>query len=86
MAHMTAVNTRAYPMNPIPISRPVLMARKIIPISFAVPGAERKRTRLKAPITAIPAPMLPLTTWMITDTTAGIIPIVNIRLSECLVR
>ena len=28
------------------------MARKMLPISRALPGTERKRTRLKAPITA----------------------------------
>ena len=33
------------------------MARKMVTISFAEPGAERKRTRLNAPATATPAPM-----------------------------
>ena len=41
------------------------------PISRAVPGTERKRTRLKAPATATPAPTLPLTIIMTTQTTAG---------------
>ena len=41
------------------------------PISRAEPGAERKRTRLKAPATATPAPTLPLTIIMTTHTTAG---------------
>ena len=42
-----------------------------MPISFAVPGIERKRTRLKAPATATPVPTLPLTIMMTTHTTAG---------------
>ena len=37
---------------------------KTAAISLAEPGAERKRTRLKAPATATPAPMLPLTSMM----------------------
>ena len=47
------------------------MAKKITPISRAVPGAERNRTRLKAPATATPAPTLPLTSIMTIWTTAG---------------
>ena len=47
------------------------IARKIVPISFAVPGTERKRTRLNAPATATPAPILPLTIIITTQTTAG---------------
>ena len=47
------------------------MPRNSTPISRAVPGAERKRTRLKAPATATPAPMLPLTSIMTTCTTTG---------------
>lgn len=37
------------------------MATKMAEISRAVPGAERKRTKLKAPATATPVPTLPLT-------------------------
>ena len=44
---------------------------KMAPISFAVPGMLRNRTRLKAPATATPAPRLPLTIMMIICTTAG---------------
>ena len=47
------------------------MARKITPISRAVPGTERKRTRLNAPATATPAPTLPLTSRMTICTIAG---------------
>ena len=56
------------------------MARNSTPISRAVPGAERKRTRLKAPATATPAPMLPLTSMMTTCTTAGRIASVTAKL------
>ena len=41
-------------------------------ISFAVPGAERKRTKLNAPAIAIPAPRLPLTIAITIATAAGI--------------
>ena len=47
------------------------MARKMVPISRAVPGTERKRTNEKAPATATPAPTLPLTIIITTHTTAG---------------
>ena len=55
-----------------------------MPISFAVPGALRKRTRLNAPATATPAPMLPLTIMMITCTMAGSIARVSTKLWEYL--
>jgi hypothetical protein len=50
---------------------PVDIARKIVEISFAVPGTERKRTKLKAPATAIPAPSCPFTMMITTLTMAG---------------
>lgn len=50
---------------------PAPMAMKMAPISRAEPGADRKRTRLKAPATATPAPTLPLTIMITTQTTAG---------------
>ena len=65
---------------PIPARSPAPIAENIIIISFAVPGAERKRTRLKAPITAIPAPMFPFTTIIITQTIAGRSAIVRTKL------
>ena len=37
------------------------MDRKMLTISFAVPGADRNRTRLKVPATATPAPRFPFT-------------------------
>ena len=55
----------------MPVARPSAMARKITPISRAVPGTERKRTRLNAPATATPAPTLPLTSMMTICTIAG---------------
>lgn len=47
------------------------MARNNAQISRAVPGTDRKRTRLNAPATATPVPTLPLTSMMTTQTTAG---------------
>ena len=61
----------ASPTYPIPVARPMAIPRNSTPISRAVPGAERKRTRLKAPATATPAPMLPFTSMMTTCTTMG---------------
>ena len=55
----------------MPTISPAPMARNSMVISRPVPGAERKRTRLKAPATATPAPTLPLTIMMMVDTTAG---------------
>ena len=48
------------------------MARNILLISLAVPGADRNRTSEKAPITATPAPRLPLTSIITIWTIAGI--------------
>ena len=56
------------------------MEMKTETISFPVPGAERKRTREKVPATATPAPMLPLTIRMTTETTAGRRESVNAKL------
>ena len=64
----------------MPVIRPVPMATKRAPISRAEPGAERKRTRLKAPATATPVPTLPLTIKMTTHTTAGKMAKVTVRL------
>ena len=47
------------------------MATKIFEISRAVPGTERKRTRLKAPAVATPVSTFPLIIIMTTQTTAG---------------
>ena len=55
----------------MPQQRPVVMARKIAMMSRAVPGTERKRTRLKAPATATPAPRLPFTRRMTSCTRKG---------------
>ena len=55
----------------MPATRPATIAMKISAISFAVPGAERNRTRLNAPAVATPAPMLPFTIMMVTHTSAG---------------
>ena len=60
------------------------IARNSAPISFAVPGAERKRTRLNAPATATPAPRLPFASMMTSCTTAGKIASVTAKL--CVVR
>ena len=47
------------------------MARNTLPISFALPGMERNRTRLNTPMTAMPAPRLPLTRVMTIWTMSG---------------
>ena len=65
------VNSRARARYPIPEISPAPMARNSMVISRPVPGAERNRTRLKAPATATPAPTLPLTIIMTTHTTVG---------------
>ena len=49
-------------------------------ISLPLPGAERKRTREKAPATAMPAPMLPLTIRITTATTGGRVARVTAKL------
>ena len=73
-------SSAASPTYPMPVARPMAIARKMAAISRAVPGAERNRTRLKAPATAMPAPMLPLTSIMTACTTAGRIASVTARL------
>ena len=55
----------------MPVRSPIVIAMKRDPISVAVPGAERKRTRLNAPATATPAPMFPFTAMMTTHTIVG---------------
>ena len=55
----------------MPVANPTAMAKKMLQISRALPGAERKRTRLKAPATATPVPRLPLTIKITICTTAG---------------
>ncbi len=65
------VNSTARPMKPMPVARPTAMARNTLPISFALPGMERKRTRLNTPMTAMPAPRLPLTRVMTICTISG---------------
>ena len=47
------------------------MARNTKPMSRALPGTLRKRTSEKAPATAMPAPTLPSTRAMTTQTIAG---------------
>ena len=63
--------------------RPAPIARKIVTISFAEPGALRKRTRLNAPATATPAPILPFTIIITTHTTAGRSASVTRKLFVC---
>ena len=50
----------ASPMKPMPVAKPIAIAKNTLPMSFADPGMLRKRTRLNTPLTAIPAPKLPL--------------------------
>ena len=58
-------------MKPMPVARPMAMARNTLPMSFALPGMERKRTRLNTPITAMPAPRLPFTRVITICTMSG---------------
>ena len=51
---------------------PAAIARKMLTISLAEPGALRKRTSEKVPITAMPAPTLSLTSIMTIWTITGI--------------
>lgn len=53
------------------MASPTAILRKMLQISRAVPGTERKRIRLKAPITATPVPRLPFTSIMTICTMAG---------------
>lgn len=55
----------------MPAISPAPIARNMAHISRAVPGTERKRTRLNAPATATPVPTLPFTIIITTHTTAG---------------
>ena len=66
-----AVNTTARMMNPMPVARPMAMARNTLPMSLALPGIERKRTRLNTPMTAMPTPRLPFTSVMTIWTMSG---------------
>ena len=66
----------------MPVARPMAMERKMRLISRALPEAERKRTSPKAPATATPVPMLPLTSMMMTCTTAGSIASASAKLWE----
>ena len=65
------VNSTASTMKPMPVARPMAMARNTLPMSFALPGMERKRTRLNTPITAMPAPRLPFTSVITICTMSG---------------
>ena len=58
-------------MKPMPVARPMAMAKNTLPMSFALPGMLRNRTRLNTPITAMPAPRLPLTRVITICTISG---------------
>ena len=55
----------------MPHMSPEPIARNRVQISFAVPGTERKRTKLNAPATATPVPTFPFTSMITMQTTAG---------------
>ena len=55
----------------MPQARPSATEKNSPVISFALPGTLRKRTSAKVPATASPAPMLPLTSMIISVTTGG---------------
>ena len=73
-------NSTANPRYPIPAISPADIARKMVPISFAVPGTERKRTSENAPATATPAPTFPFTIMITMQTIAGSIASVTAKL------
>ncbi len=52
---MTVIKT-AKPRKPIPVARPIAIAKRTASISFEEPAAERNLIRLKVPATATPAP------------------------------
>ena len=66
----------------MPAMSPATMLRKMRAISLALPEAERKRTRLKAPAVATPAPTLPFTIMMVTQESTGSAPRVVRKLWE----
>ena len=67
----TATINTPIPMNPIPVANPTAMARNTLLISLALPGRERNRTRLNAPITATPVPRFPFTIMITICTMTG---------------
>lgn len=56
---------------PVPVAIPAAIARKMLHISFAVPGTDRNLIKLNAPITATPVPRFPLTSIITIWTIAG---------------
>ena len=76
------INKHAYAIYPIPNAKPAAVEIKIIQISFAVPGADLNLTKLKAPATAIPAPILPFTSMITSATHAGIKAVVIKKLLD----
>ena len=74
------VNKTANPIYPIPIIKPTAIAKNIDAISFAVPGVERNLIKEKAPATATPAPIFPFTIIITTQTSAGNIDKVIVKL------
>ena len=65
------MNKIAIPTYPIPVASPTAMARNTLVISRPLPSTDLNLTRLKAPATAIPAPMFPLTSIITNSTIAG---------------
>ena len=74
------VNNTANPRYPIPAISPDAIARKIVPISFAVPGTDLNLTSENAPAAATPAPTFPFSIIITIHTTAGSIASVMTKL------
>ena len=64
----------------MPHTRPTHIDRKMKAMSRALPGTLLKRTRLKPPATATPAPTLPFTIMITTATMAGSVAVVMTKL------
>ena len=79
---ITMVKKTATPIYPIHVASPTAIARKILVISCPLPGADLNLTRLKAPATATPAPILPLTSIITSSTIAGSMMSVIAKLLE----
>ena len=82
-AQTTTVSSAARVRKPRPTARPTDMAKKMNPMSQALPVALLKRIRPKAPSTTRPVPRLPLTSMMMTDSITGSTARITAKLLVC---
>ena len=71
---------------PMPVAKPMAIAKNTLPISLALPGMLRKRTKLNTPITAMPAPKFPFTSVITICTISGKSASVSTKFREYLWR